>query len=210
MYQSLSSWQPVPVRRAFIPKASNRAKLKSLGIPVLMDRCHQARVRNALEPEWEARFEARSYGFRPARGCHDAIEAIYATCKGPPSKRTWIPDADLAAAFDKIDHDRLLASLGSFPARDMIRGWLEAGVFEDWAGSRVPSSNRRAAARPLLTATRATRRQTGGLISTASEHAGTLASVWFSMDIVAGRRPRISDGTTIPPPFSQWFRAVLP
>ena len=71
------------------PKASNRAKLRPLGIPVLLDRCHQQRVRHALEPEWEARFEPRSYGFRPGRGCHDAIAAIYNTCKGPRAKRVW-------------------------------------------------------------------------------------------------------------------------
>jgi RNA-directed DNA polymerase len=99
-----------------------------------MDRCHQARVRNALEPEWEARFEPRSYGFRPGRGCHDAIAAIYNVCKGPWSMRTWALDADLAAAFDRIDHDRLLAALGSFPARELIRGWLKAGVFEAGKG----------------------------------------------------------------------------
>ncbi len=99
-----------------------------------MDRCHQARVRNALEPEWEARSEPRSYGFRPGRGCHDAIAAIFTTCAGPRARRTWALDADLAAAFDKIDHDRLLAAIGSFPARDMIRGWLKAGVFEAGKG----------------------------------------------------------------------------
>jgi RNA-directed DNA polymerase len=132
--QSISSWQPVPVRRVYIPKASNRAKLRPLGIPVIMDRCHQQRVRNALEPEWEARFEPRSYGFRPGRGCHDAIEAVHEVCKGPMAKRTWALDADLAAAFDRIDHDRLLASLGSFPARDMIAGWLKAGVLEAGKG----------------------------------------------------------------------------
>ena len=99
-----------------------------------MDRCHQARVRNALEPEWEARFEPRSYGFRPGRSCQDAIEAIYNTCAGPQAKRVWVLDADLAAAFDRIDHDHLLAALGSFPARDMIRDWLKAGVFEAGKG----------------------------------------------------------------------------
>jgi RNA-directed DNA polymerase len=103
-------------------------------VPVLMDRCHQQRVRHALEPEWEARFEPRSYGFRPGRGCHDAIGAIYQTCKGPMARRVWALDADLAAAFDRIDHDHLLAALGSFPARDLIRDWLKAGVFE--AGKR--------------------------------------------------------------------------
>ena len=99
-----------------------------------MDRCHQARVRNALEPEWEARFEPRSYGFRPGRGCHDAIEAIFAACKGRRSRRAWVLDADLAGAFGNIDHSRLLGALGSFPARDMIRDWLKAGVIEPGKG----------------------------------------------------------------------------
>jgi RNA-directed DNA polymerase len=134
VHQSIASWNPRPVRRVYIPKASNRAKLRPLGIPVLMDRCHQQRVRHALEPEWEARFEPRSYGFRPGRGCHDAIAAIYNVCKGPMARRVWALDADLAAAFDRIDHDHLLASLGSFPARDLIRGWLKAGVFEAGKG----------------------------------------------------------------------------
>lgn len=134
VHQTQSSWRPRPVRRVFIPKAGNPAKLRPLGIPVLADRCHQGRVRNALEPEWEARFEARSYGFRPGRSCQDAIQAIFVTCKGPRAKRVWALDADLAAAFDRIDHDRLLEQIGSFPARDMIRDWLKAGVFEAGKG----------------------------------------------------------------------------
>jgi RNA-directed DNA polymerase len=134
VHQSISSWNPRAVRRVYIPKASNRAKLRPLGIPVILDRCHQNRVKNALEPEWEARFEPRSYGFRPGRGCHDAIAAIYNVCKGPMASRVWALDADLAAAFDRIDHDHLLAAIGSFPARDMISGWLKAGVFEAGKG----------------------------------------------------------------------------
>ena len=134
VHQSRSSWHPRAVRRVYIPKASNRAKLRPLGIPVIMDRCHQQRVRHALEPEWEARFEPRSYGFRPGRGCQDAIAAIYNACKGPQARHVWALDADLAAAFDRIDHDHLLGSLGSFPARDLIRGWLKAGVFEPGKG----------------------------------------------------------------------------
>src|SRR6266567_2820393 len=98
--QSITSWQPRAVRRVYIPKASNRAKLRPLGIPVILDRCHQNRVKNALEPEWEAGFEPRSYGFRPGRGCHDAIAAIYNVCKGPMASRVWALDADLAAALD--------------------------------------------------------------------------------------------------------------
>jgi RNA-directed DNA polymerase len=134
VHQTVSSWRPRPVRRVFIPKAGNPAKLRPLGIPVIADRCHQGRVRNALEPEWEARFEPRSYGFRPGRSCQDAIQAIFVTCKGPMAKRVWALDADLAAAFDRIDHDRLLEEIGSFPARDMIAGWLKAGVFEAGKG----------------------------------------------------------------------------
>ena len=134
VHQSRSSWQPREVRRVHIPKASNRAKLRPLGIPAILDRCHQQRVRHALEPEWEARSEPRSYGFRPGRGCQDAIAAIYNACKGPRASRVWALDAGLAAAFDRIDHDHLLASPGSFPARDMIRGWLKAGVFEAGKG----------------------------------------------------------------------------
>jgi RNA-directed DNA polymerase len=95
-------------------------KVRPLGIPVIMDRCHQARVRNSLEPEWEARFEPRSYGFRPGRGCHDTIEAIYSTPCRRNAKRVWILDADLAGAFDRIDHDHLLTMIGDFPARGMV------------------------------------------------------------------------------------------
>jgi RNA-directed DNA polymerase len=134
VHREASSWRPRPVKRVYIPKAGNRAKLRPLGIPVIADRCHQGRVRNALEPEWESRFEPKSYGFRPGRSCHDAIGAIFQTCCSAKTKRVWALDADLAAAFDNIDHDRLLEAIGSFPARGLIRQWLKAGIMEAGKG----------------------------------------------------------------------------
>jgi group II intron reverse transcriptase/maturase len=97
---------------------------------VIIDRCLQAVTLNALEPEWEARFEPRSYGFRPGCRCHDAIGAIFLAAKGKSPKRQWVLDADLAAAFDRIDHDRLMASIGQFPARGLVEQWLKAGVID--------------------------------------------------------------------------------
>jgi RNA-directed DNA polymerase len=120
VHATRDSWQPAPVRRVFIPKAGDKTKMRPLGIPVIMDRCHQARVRNALEPQWEARFEPRSYGFRPGRGCHDAIESLFQTLCGK-AKRVWILDADLAGAFDNIDHEHLLKTIGDFPGRRLPR-----------------------------------------------------------------------------------------
>jgi RNA-directed DNA polymerase len=132
VHRSIRSWEPAPVKRVYVPKANG--KLRGLGIPVLMDRCHQNRAKNALEPEWEARFEPRSYGFRPGRSCQDAIEAIFDTCKGRGATRLWTLDADLAAAFDRLDHDYLMSTIGLFPGRGMIRAWLTAGVFEPGKG----------------------------------------------------------------------------
>src|SRR6266699_3618073 len=134
VHATVRAWRPRAVKRVYIPKARDKAKLRPLGIPVITDRGHQARVRNALEPEWEARFEPRSYGFRPGRGCHDAIEALFRTLCGKAARRVWVLDADLASAFDKINHDRLLAAVGSFPARGLIRDWLKAGVVEAGRG----------------------------------------------------------------------------
>jgi RNA-directed DNA polymerase len=71
---------------------------------VIADRCLQALTAGALEPEWEARFESRSYGFRPGRSCQDAMQAIFVTARGKTCKRLWVLDGDLAAALDASSH----------------------------------------------------------------------------------------------------------
>jgi RNA-directed DNA polymerase len=128
MQHRSASWTPLPVKRVFVPKSNG--KKRGLGIPVIVDRALQARVVNALEPEWEARFEPKSYGFRPGRSCQDAIAAIFWTMAGTRTKRRWVLDADLAAAFDRADHAHILDQLGTFPARDDVAAWLRAGVID--------------------------------------------------------------------------------
>jgi RNA-directed DNA polymerase len=85
-----------PVRRVYIPKPG-KSEQRPLGIPVMLDRAHQTLAKLALEPQWEARFESNSYGFRPGRSCHDAIEALF-TCIATKDK--FVLDADIKGCFD--------------------------------------------------------------------------------------------------------------
>lgn len=123
-----------PVRRVWIPKPASQ-EMRPLGIPTMKDRALQALVKSTLEPEWEARFEANSYGFRPGRSCHDAIEAIFNAIRYKPK---WVLDADIAKCFDRINHEELLRKINAGPRlRRQIKSWVKAGILD--GGRLFPS-----------------------------------------------------------------------
>ena len=117
----------MPTRRVWIDKPGTDEK-RPLGIPTMYDRALQALVKLALEPEWESRFEPNSYGFRPGRSCHDAVQAIFDAIR---YKAKYVLDADIAKCFDRINHGELLKKLNTFPTlKRQIGAWLKSGVMD--------------------------------------------------------------------------------
>jgi RNA-directed DNA polymerase len=120
--------QATPLRRTWIPKRGSSEK-RPLGIPTQHDRAQQTIVRQALEPEWEAKLSAHTYGFRPGRSCWEAIEAIFHRITFRPQ---YVLKVDIAKCFDRINHEALLAKTQASPAlRRQLKAWLKAGVLED-------------------------------------------------------------------------------
>ncbi len=125
-----------PIRRVWIPKPGKKEK-RPLGIPVIRDRAAQALAKAALEPEWEAKFEGNSQGFRPGRSAHDAIEAIFNHIRYKPK---YVLDADICKCFDRINHQKLLAKVNTYPKlRRQLKAWLKAEIVDYVKHERTPN-----------------------------------------------------------------------
>jgi RNA-directed DNA polymerase len=115
------------IKRVWIPKPTSE-ELRPVGIPTMRDRAKQALALLAMEPEWEAKFEPNSYGFRPGRSSLDAIEAVHSSINKKPK---FVLHGDIRKCFDRINHDKLLGKVSTFPMMNrQLRSWLKAGIVD--------------------------------------------------------------------------------
>ena len=129
------SYEPQSSRRVWIPKPGRRKEQRPLGIPTVRDRVVQTALRNVIEPIFEKDFAEHSYGFRPGRGCKDALRRVDGLLK---QKHTWIVDADLRSYFDTIPKDRLMERVGEKVSDgrvlELITAYLNQAVLDTMQG----------------------------------------------------------------------------
>lgn len=124
---NISQHKPKPSYRIYIKKKNG--KLRPLSIPIIKDRIWQNIAKLALEPKWEYIFEPTSYGFRPGRGCHDAMTRIFKSLAR--KKKRWIFEGDFKGCFDNLRHDYIMEQIRYFPNKDIIEKWLKSGYIDN-------------------------------------------------------------------------------
>jgi RNA-directed DNA polymerase len=145
-------YRPSPCRRKMIPKPGKPGEFRPLGIPTIKDRVVQCAVKQVLEPIFEAQFWHVSYGFRPGRGCHGALEHIRMTirprAKAEDGKRRstpyqWVIEGDIKGCFDNIDHhllmQRVRKRVGDGKVNRLLVQFLKAGVLKEDQFIRTPA-----------------------------------------------------------------------